>query len=75
MSLAADATPKAAPFDLKSPDWVLKLVDLQNDPRAVVAMFEWSPNVIDAASGTTELKRAPATLAGKPGLRLDSARR
>ena len=71
MRLATDTQQKLIPFDLNKPDWTLKIVDAQQSPSAVAATFEWSPNVIDAPSGTAELTRAVTTLAGRSGIRLN----
>jgi hypothetical protein len=62
---------RVAPFDLKSPDWSLHIVDLQQDPRAVAASFEWSANDLVGPSGTAELARTAMTLAGRPATRID----
>jgi hypothetical protein len=72
MRLSPDIQQHLVPFDLKGPDWSLKIADGSPSPNlAVTADFDWSTSVIQAASGTRELRRAATTLAGLPGWRLD----
>jgi hypothetical protein len=71
LRVATDTVQGVKPMQLSHPDWFLKIVGSNEDPDVFSALFEYSPNVIDGASGTRESARSTQTVDARPALRID----